>query len=66
MLLKNAGSLLPLSAGSVGSIAVIGTNAVPSVTDQDCVYGQPANNYPYSGGGSACVPWAFDQFLVMR
>lgn len=55
VLLKNAGGLLPLSAGSVGSIAVIGTNANPSVSDQNCVYGQPANNYPYSGGGSACV-----------
>jgi beta-glucosidase len=55
VLLKNAGKVLPLNAGSVGSIAVIGTNANPSVTDQNCVYGQQANNYPYSGGGSACV-----------
>jgi beta-glucosidase len=55
VLLKNAGGALPLDASSVGSIAVIGANANPSVSDQDCVYGQPANNYPYSGGGSACV-----------
>ena len=55
VLLKNAGKVLPLNAGSVGSIAVIGTNADPSVTDQNCVYGQQANTYPYSGGGSACV-----------
>ncbi|HWF55459.1 MAG TPA: glycoside hydrolase family 3 C-terminal domain-containing protein, partial [Solirubrobacteraceae bacterium] len=55
VLLKNASSVLPLSASSVGSIAVIGTNANPSVSDQDCVYGQQANTYPYSGGGSACV-----------
>jgi beta-glucosidase len=55
VLLKNASGLLPLSSGSVGSIAVIGTNSNPSVSDQNCVYGQPANNYPYSGGGSACV-----------
>jgi beta-glucosidase len=55
VLLKNASSVLPLSASSVGSIAVIGTNANPSVSDQNCVYGQQANTYPYSGGGSACV-----------
>jgi beta-glucosidase len=55
VLLKNSGSLLPLSAGSTGSIAVIGTNANPGLSDQDCVYGSPQNNYPYSGGGSACV-----------
>ena len=55
VLLKNASSLLPLSPSSVGSIAVIGTNANPSVSDQNCVYGTPANSYPYSGGGSACV-----------
>jgi beta-glucosidase len=55
VLLKNSGSVLPLSASSVGSIAVIGTNANPGLSDQDCVYGSPQNNYPYSGGGSACV-----------
>jgi beta-glucosidase len=55
VLLKNSGSLLPLSASSVGSIAVIGTNANPGLSDQDCAYGSPQNNYPYSGGGSACV-----------
>ncbi len=55
VLLKNSGSLLPLSAGSVGSIAVIGTNANPGLSDQNCSYGSPQNVYPYSGGGSACV-----------
>jgi len=55
VLLKNSGSLLPLSASSVGSIAVIGTNANPGLSDQDCVYGSPQNSYPYSGGGSGCV-----------
>src|SRR5580658_1593292 len=55
VLLKNSGSLLPLSASSVGSIAVIGTNANPGLSDQNCSYGSPLNVYPYSGGGSACV-----------
>jgi beta-glucosidase len=55
VLLKNSGSLLPLSASSVGSIAVIGTNANPGLSDQNCTYGSPQNVYPYSGGGSACA-----------
>jgi beta-glucosidase len=55
VLLKNSGSLLPLSASSVGSIAVIGTNANPGLSDQNCNYGSPQNVYPYSGGGSACA-----------
>jgi beta-glucosidase len=55
VLLKDSGSVLPLSASSVGSIAVIGTNANPGLSDQNCAYGSPQNNYPYSGGGSACV-----------
>ncbi|HET9060640.1 MAG TPA: glycoside hydrolase family 3 C-terminal domain-containing protein, partial [Acidimicrobiales bacterium] len=55
VLLKNAGSLLPLSAGSVTSIAVIGTNANPGLSDQACAYGSPQTVYPYSGGGSGCV-----------
>jgi beta-glucosidase len=55
VLLKNSGSLLPLSAGSVGSIAVIGTNANPGLSDQNCNYSSPQNVYPYSGGGSACA-----------
>jgi beta-glucosidase len=55
VLLKNSGSLLPLSASSVGSIAVIGTNASPGLSDQNCNYNSPLNVYPYSGGGSACV-----------
>jgi beta-glucosidase len=55
VLLKNSGSLLPLSAGSVGSIAVIGTNANPGLSDQNCNYSSPSTVYPYSGGGSACV-----------
>jgi beta-glucosidase len=55
VLLKNSGSLLPLSPSSVGSIAVIGTNASPGLSDQNCNYNSPLNVYPYSGGGSACV-----------
>jgi beta-glucosidase len=55
VLLKNSGRLLPLSASSVGSIAVIGTNANPGLSDQNCSYGSPLNVYPYSGGGSACA-----------
>src|ERR1700728_1859314 len=55
VLLKNSGSLLPLGASSVGSIAVIGTNANPGLSDQNCSYGSPQTVYPSSGGGSACA-----------
>jgi beta-glucosidase len=55
VLLKNSGSLLPLSASSAGSIAVIGANANPGLSDQNCNYSSPQNVYPYSGGGSACA-----------
>jgi beta-glucosidase len=54
VLLKNSPKLLPLNASTVGSIAVIGTDADSGVSNQ-CIYGSPDTVIPYSGGGSACV-----------